>query len=526
MEKELGQPEDGIRVQEAKGTEQGDSEDNVRRDAALAVGAARSAGILMPVSSLPGRHGIGDFGSVSYEFVDMAAQAGFAVWQILPLNPLGYGNSPYQPYSSYAGDEIYISLDRLQQDGLIGSVPAFEKFTTCVDYQAVREFKGKYLKKAFEKFEPDEAYEAFAAQGWVREYAIFLTFKKHNGLACWNEWPKAQKDYGRDPSLDLTEYEEEIRYEIFVQYTFFRQWMTLKAYANKRGLRVMGDVPFYVGIDSQDVWANRECFLLGRDGRPRWIAGVPPDYFSETGQRWGNPIYNWSQLKKTGYQFWIDRLSYTEKLFDIIRIDHFRAFDTYWKIPASCPTAVEGKWIKAPGYEVFDALFAERPDMRIIVEDLGDLFPGVHKLRDHYGFAGMKVLQFTFDPLEHNNDFEDRENMIMYTGTHDNQTVTGWYRSQPQKFRRATLRQLREEGYADGRIHEKFIRNAMDSIASVVVVPVWDFLGLDDSARMNTPGTVGSPNWEWRLKSFTEFRKRLPQISEWICESGREAERG
>ncbi len=482
----------------------------------------KEAGILMPVSALPGRHGIGDFGSSSYEFVDQIAQAGLKIWQILPLGPLGYGNSPYQPYSSFAGDELYISLDRLWQEGLLGKTPSFEKFSTSVDYQAVREFKSDWLKKAYRKFRPNEEYEAFVKQEWVRSYAIYLTFKKANELRSWLEWPKKQKEYWKKP-FDLEEagFEESVQYEMFVQYEFYHQWMTLKAYANQKGVQIMGDIPFYVGIDSLDVWANQDCFLLDKAGNPKWIAGVPPDYFSETGQRWGNPIYNWKHLKETGFEFWISRLAYTAKLFDIIRIDHFRAFDTYWRIPSSCPTAIEGKWMLAPGYEFFDTLFERYPDIHIIVEDLGDLRPKVHKLRDHYNFMGMKVLQFTFDPLETNNDFPDRENMILYTGTHDNQTVMGWYRSQKPKFRRATLQQLREAGLEEGKVSDRFIQMSLASIANIVVVPMWDFLGLDDSARVNTPGTLGSPNWEWRMKSFTAFQKKLPWITEQIKQSGR-----
>ena len=480
----------------------------------------RSAGILMPVASLPARHGIGDFGAKSYEFVDMLAEIGIRIWQILPLGPLGYGNSPYQPYSSYAGDEIYISLELLQQDGLLGKISSYEKFSDSIDYQGVRAFKNEWLHKAFHKFQGGEEYEKFIAQPWVRPYAIYLSFKKRNEMRSWLDWPAKLKNYW-DAPFDLSDMEEEIRYEMFVQYEFFHQWMSLKAYANAKNIQIMGDIPFYVGIDSLDVWSNRNCFLLYRDGRPRWIAGVPPDYFSATGQRWGNPIYDWKYLKETGYQFWIDRLSNTAKMYDIIRIDHFRAFDTYWKIPASCPTAIEGKWMIAPGYELFDCLFEKYPDINIIVEDLGDLRPQVHELRDHYGFMGMKVLQFTFEPLETNNNFPDRENMILYTGTHDNQTIVGWYRSQQERFRRATLHELREAGCTEGRINERFIKNALESVACLTVIPMWDFLGLDDSARVNVPGTLGSPNWEWRLPSFTGFRKKMPWIRELIEHTNR-----
>lgn len=480
----------------------------------------RQTGILMPVSSLPGRHGIGDFGSNGYEFVDMLAEAGVKVWQILPLGPLGYGNSPYQPYSSFAGDEIFINLDRLEQEGLIDKVPVFQKFAERVDYEGVRSFKGQWLRKAFRKFKPNEEYEAFIQQEWVRAYAIFLTFKKRNGMACWLDWPEHLKNYWKDP-FNLLQYENDIRYEMFVQYEFHHQWKTLKGYANSKGIQIMGDIPFYVGIDSLDVWMNQDSFLLYDDGRPEWIAGVPPDYFSETGQRWGNPIYDWEHLQKTGYQFWLDRLAHTASLYDVIRIDHFRAFDTYWQIPESCPTAVEGSWEEAPGYDFFDTLFRKYPDINIIVEDLGDLREEVHTLRDHYGFMGMKVLQFNFNPLDKSYVFPDRENMIYYTGSHDNQTLMGWYKDQTEKFRRKALQELRKSGFEQGRVYERFIGFVLHSMADLAVVPAWDVLGLGDEARVNCPGTVGSPNWEWKMKTFTGFQKMLPWLAEQIKESGR-----
>ena len=356
----------------------------------------RQVGMLMPVASLPGRHGIGDFGKESYNFVDLLKEAKAAIWQMLPLNPLGYGNSPYQPYSSCAGDEIYISLDKLCEEGLLKRVPDFHANASHIDYQAVRAFKGKYLRKAFEKFKPDAGYRKFIKMEWVYNYAVFLTLKKQNNLVAWNEWPIKQQNWIKDHEYDLTPLKEDIEYEMFVQYEFYKQWMELKKYANKKGIKVMGDIPIYVGIDSLDVWSGQENFLLGADGKPTFIAGVPPDYFSATGQRWGNPIYDWDYMEKDGFRFWLNRLDYSSKLFDIIRIDHFRAFDSYWKIPAECETAVDGEWNYAPGYKLFDTIFKEMPDINIIVEDLGDLRPEVLELRDHYGFKGMRIVQFCF----------------------------------------------------------------------------------------------------------------------------------
>ena len=333
----------------------------------------RKSGILMPISSLPSAHGIGDFGVKSYEFVDLIKEAGFSIWQILPLNPLGYGNSPYQPYSSKAMDDLYISLDFLNDEGLVLKAGEYNKDLNTVEYEEVREYKQHFYKRAFKNFKKDEEYFEFIKNDWVYDYAVFLTLKKSNNLMCWNEWPKSMKDWILDSKFDISKYEDSIEFELFIQYTLYKQWNNLKAYANSKGIEIMGDLPIYVGIDSDDVWANQDLFLLNKKGRPTFIAGVPPDYFCKTGQRWGNPLYDWEKLKETGFKFWIERLSHNSKLFDIIRIDHFRAFDTYWKIPASHETAEHGKWIEAPGYEFFDKVFEELPDINIVVEDLGNL---------------------------------------------------------------------------------------------------------------------------------------------------------
>ncbi len=475
----------------------------------------REAGILLPLSSLPSNYGIGDMGKYGFEFIDLLEKGGFHIWQILPLNPLGFGNSPYQPYSSFAGDEIYISLEELVFDGLLTSVPPkFQKDSKYVDYEKVREYKGIYLKKAFQKFIPDRGYEEFIKNDWVYLYGVFLTLKKKNELRCWNEWEMEEQEWIKNRAYDLSPYEEDIRYEMFVQYLFYKQWMKLKSYANEKGIRVMGDIPFYVGIDSLDVWSNQECFLLEEDGAPSFIAGVPPDYFSATGQRWGNPIYDWDYLKEQEYQFWIDRIAYSSKLFDIVRIDHFRAFDTYWKIPATCETAVEGEWLEAPGYEVFDRIVKEFPEVEIIAEDLGELRAEVHELKNHYGLKGMKIVQFTFDPNENNNNFEDIENMVIYTGSHDNQTIKGWYLSQDIKIQNGIRKVLRKQGYQDRVISRRFVRLTLDSIASMAILPLQDVVNLGDEARINTPGTLGSPNWEWKLTDFRKFKSQIDYLKE------------
>lgn len=484
----------------------------------------RQAGILMPVASLPSSYGVGDFGKEAYAFADYISRMGFGVWQILPLNPLGYGNSPYQPYSSYAGDPLYISLEKLAEDGLLDEVPEeFRKDSPQIDYEAVRTYKDRYLRKAFEKFEPaDESYEEFASQEWVHQYGVFYMLKWENDRKCWLDWKEEDKLWMTNQDREFTaEQELEIQYQMFLQYTFYCQWMELKTYVNGLGIRIMGDVPFYVGIDSLDVWANSKCFLLDENFRPTYIAGVPPDYFSPTGQRWGNPIYDWDYLKETGYEFWMERIGYNQTLFDIVRIDHFRAFDTYWKIPADCPTAIEGEWIEAPGYEVFEHLLERYPQIEIVIEDLGDLRPEVGILRDHFGFKGMKVYQFSLDPDEKNNDFPDRENMILYTGTHDNQTIKGWYLSKSEETRRETDKILSDKGCRENKLGHRFIHAVLQSIAQLSVVTVQDILDLGDEARINRPGTTGSPNWEWRITGFDKIAEEVEPVRMMIEDSNR-----
>lgn len=478
----------------------------------------RQAGILMPVASLPSPYGVGDFGQGAYEFADVIAKMGFKVWQILPLNPLGYGNSPYQPYSSYAGDPLYISLEKLAEDGLFAQVPEpFRKDSEQIDYELVREYKDSCLRKAFRNFILDESYEEFASQEWVYQYGVFYMLKWQNGRKCWVEWKEEDKLWMTSPKTEFSpEQEEEILYQMFLQYLFYCQWMELKTYVNGLGIRIMGDLPFYVGLDSLDVWANSKCFLLDENFRPTYIAGVPPDYFSPTGQRWGNPIYDWEYLKETGYQFWMDRIGYNQTLFDIVRIDHFRAFDTFWKIPASCPTAIDGEWVEAPGYEVFDCLLEQYPDIEIVIEDLGDLRPEVMKLRDYFGFKGMKVYQFSLDPEEKNNDFPDREHMILYTGTHDNQTIKGWYLGKDKATQEEVDELLDQKGCREEKLAHRFIHAVLLSIAEMSVVTVQDILDLGDEGRINRPGTTGSPNWEWRLTGLETIKKEIPLIQKII----------
>lgn len=479
----------------------------------------RESGILMPLSSLPSSYGIGELGAETLSFVENLKETGITIWQLLPLNPLGYGNSPYQPYSSCAGDEIYISLEELYHQGLIEKLPEeFQAMEKRVDYEKVRAFKEPYLREAYSRFEKTEAYEAFISQDWVYDYGMFRALKKKNGGNCWNQWEEEDKNWPMTREERSEEIQDEVNYHMVLQYLFFSQWMKIKSYANEKGIRIMGDVPFYVGVDSVDVWGARENFLLDAEGKPVFIAGVPPDYFSATGQRWGNPIYDWEYLKEQNYQFWLDRIGYSSQLFDLIRIDHFRAFDTYWKIPAFCPTAVDGEWVEAPGYEVLALLQEKLPDVELVAEDLGDLRPEVVELKEHFHLKGMKVLEFSIDTSGKyaRDTFGEEENMIIYTGTHDNDTLMQWYESLSVAGRRKVRSFLKRQGISTGSVRERLLTYTLNSKAAYAIVPMADVLGLGKEGRMNLPGTVGSPNWEWRMPDQDRIRKGLGQYRKLI----------
>lgn len=480
----------------------------------------KKAGILWPLASLNGSHGIGDFGKASYDFIDISKKAGFDMWQILPLNPLGFGNSPYQPYSSYAGDEIYISLDMLYDDGLLEEKVAHLEQKDRVDYNYVRDFKGKYLKKAYLKFkeknlENSEAYEKFLEFDFVYDYAVFLTLKKANNLISWNEWPSEQKNWIIDKKLDLKAFEDQINYEIFIQYTFFDQWMKLKSYANKNGIKIIGDVPFYVGLDSLDVWQNQKYFEITEEGKPLLIAGVPPDAFSDKGQRWGNPIYKWSEIEKDDFKFWIDRLRYNAKLYDIVRLDHFRAFDTYWQIDAKNDTAIIGEWIPAPGYKLFDIIEKELKDVEFIAEDLGTMMPGVYKLRDHYDLKGMVIIQENLRPWE-NHFIEATANSAAYPGTHDNKTLFQWYGELDKTQQESIKDYFKTLGINHGDIREDFFDYVMGMESEYVIISLADILGIGQEARINEPATLSDKNWSFKLKNLDEYKEKADFLNQAI----------
>lgn len=481
----------------------------------------RQSGVLLAISSLPGNQGIGDFGKPAYKFIDLMSLHGITIWQILPLQPLGYGNSPYQPFSSYAGDEIYINIDDLADLGLLkqSSIRNLNKFGNQVDYESVRAFKEPYLRKAFRVFKKEfsmykKAYEQFCEKSfWLESYALFIALKKANHQVCWLEWHKEHKQAIHNSNFDKSPYEEEMAYQKFLQFMFYQQWVSILSYAHFKHIEIMGDTPIYVGIDSCDVWENQHDFLLDKDGRPTYVAGVPPDYFSKDGQRWGNPIYNWKRMKRNHYKFWVDNLRWMSEYYDKIRIDHFRAFDTYWKIPETCETAIEGEWNYGPAYDFFDVIKKELPDVCIVAEDLGDIRKEVITLRQHYEILGMRVLQFEMAPKLMKKAMP--EDVILYSGTHDNMTSEQFYEELDNNHRIALRRFFHNRGYEERTFHDLVLHFIIDSNARICILPIADILGLKEEGRMNTPATIGSPNWEWKLKNLKGLSEEMKKIQLW-----------
>ena len=486
----------------------------------------RSAGVLLSVTALPSRHGIGDFGENAKKFIDQLADMGFRVWQILPLNPLGYGNSPYQPYSSFAIDEQFVSLDALTEEGLLEKTPDFNADAPKVHYDAVKAFKHEYLLKAFENYLAkygDKEIEAFRkGHPWVSDWSVFMMFKRRYPTS-WNEWPLEAQDWIKSRPALNKEDAHACLFEVWLQMVLYRQWDAIHEYAKAKGIKIIGDIPFYVGFDSCDVWADQGTFILDEETHlPSVVAGVPPDYFSEIGQRWGNPIYNWAKLEANGFEFIINRIHLNAVLYDILRLDHFRAFDTYWEIPASCPTAVDGEWKEPPGYLFFDTLFAQYPDLDIIAEDLGDLRPEVLELRDHYNFPGMNVIQFTFTDCEllHKGDW-NRENSVAYLDTHDNDTMLSYFYLMKEEEQAAWIQRLGELGINEGSVVDRMMIYCLRKPAKLAVLSMQDILNLDVLARTNVPGTVDDRNWTWKLVSFDAFLSRADFLKKEIEEAGR-----
>lgn len=485
----------------------------------------RQVGILLSITSLPSRFGIGDFGKNAFRFIDYLSDCHFSYWQILPLNPIGFGASPYQPYSSYALDELYIDLEELERKGLLGKVKSFRKLEERVDFNSCRDFKRPLLYKAYKKQmkkSPHCLRRFIHDNPWVKDWAVFCMYKKKFNCS-WDAWPLEAKNYVKTRPVLTEEERYEANFEIWIQMVAYRQWNKLHTYAKRKGVDIIGDIPFYVGYDSCDVWANQECFLLDPETlKPTFIAGVPPDYFSATGQRWGNPIYDWEYLEKTDFAFLINRIAINAKIYDVIRLDHFRAFDTYWKIPSSCETAIDGVWVEAPGYKLFDKLFCLYPGLPIIAEDLGDLRPEVLQLRDHYEFPGMNVIQFTFDDCEiaHKGDW-NRVNSVCYLGTHDNDTMVGFLSKMDDGHKAQWHDALSRIGIPEGPLNERMIQYCLSKPAKWAILTMQDILALPSEYRTNVPGIVDSNNWSYRMLDFKGFEERLPAVVNWIRKYGR-----
>jgi 4-alpha-glucanotransferase len=494
---------------------------------------------LLHVTSLPGPHGNGDLGPAAKEFIDDLVQSGQAIWQVLPLGPPGYGDSPYQAYSAFAGNPLLVDLTELASLGWLTAAefveaPAIDPGRADFDRAAPRRLA--ILRRAFEKFSAGSTKSEIADlsrfrtenQHWLPDYALYMALKDEFGGVQWTLWPQAA---AQREAAALADWKKElapaIEFYIFSQWCFFRQWRALKSYANQRGVRIVGDIPIFVAHDSADVWANRSLFKLNADGEPRVIAGVPPDYFSATGQLWGNPIYDWQQAAADGYQWWLSRLEQAFSLFDLVRLDHFRGFVAHWEVPAGNKTAAGGRWVNGPGADFFDAAVRRFGSLPLIAEDLGVITPDVESLRDRFALPGMRILQFAFGDDPKARDYRPHNfvpNCAVYTGTHDNDTTVGWFNSvagqattrtaeQISRERDYTLRYLHSRG---NEIHWDLIRLAMASVARLAVFPMQDVLGLGSEARMNLPST-SEGNWRWRLlpgQLTPEHAARLKSLAE------------
>ncbi len=483
----------------------------------------RCSGILLHITSLPDGHGIGDLGDSAHEFVEFLAAAGQKIWQVLPLGPTGYGDSPYQLFSAFAGNPLLIDLKSLQEQGLLSAVDlkaGSDLPEDYVDYGSVIEVKQSLLGKAAYAFLTDGAPSDRASfaifcqsnSDWLDDYALFMACKNLNPSSVWSDWDSGIRQ--RDVSA-LREYREKLAPQIeihkFAQFEFFRQWEKLKAHCKRLEIRLMGDVPIYVAHDSADVWSHPELFRLDDHSRPVAIAGVPPDYFSATGQLWGNPLYRWDVSAASGHRWWIERFRASLRMFDVVRLDHFRGFEAYWEVPATARTAQAGKWVKGPGAEFFRTVKAELKQLPFVAENLGVITAEVEAMRAEFGFPGMSLLQFAFGNDPQGPSFRPHNyarELVAYTGGHDNDTTVGWWTSSEGGDSTRTAEDIRKErefaraylGFEHDPVNLVFIRAILASVAEIAIVPLQDVLGLGGEARMNLPGTV-SGNWKWRYRS-------------------------
>ena len=465
----------------------------------------RQSGLLMHITSLPSPYGIGTMGKAAYDFVDFLHKAGQSLWQILPLTPTGYGNSPYQSCSTFAGNPYLIDLDLLIGDGLLTEEDlegySWGEREDHVDFGLMYNNRWDVLKKAFRRFEENEEYLAFTAQNgaWLADFALFMALKEQNGGKPWYQWQNCLKRREPDAIWNVRkELKPQIRFYMFTQYLFQKQWSALRAYAHEKGVRIIGDVPIYVPLDSADVWSNPELFDLDEELTPKAVAGCPPDCFNEDGQLWGNPLYLWDRHARDGYTWWLRRMAAAGERYDMVRLDHFRGFESYWAVPYGDPTARGGKWIKGPGMGLINAFRKGLPGVEMIAEDLGFLTDEVIALREDSGYPGMKVLGFAFDSREpseylpHNHE----KNTVCYTGTHDNMTMRQWLENATEDAREYAIEYMNlseREGLVWGTV-----RTAMASVSEVCVLLMQDVLDLPGSARMNFPGTQSDDNWTWR----------------------------
>lgn len=498
----------------------------------------RASGILLHPTSLPGPFGIGDLGQEAYSFVDFLVQAGQSIWQVLPLGPTGYGDSPYACYSAFAGNTLLVSPEELVKANLLDEkdLSAFQNESSAsVDFERAHSIKDALLKRAHQNYvrSTDTAlrisFETFVQENaeWLDDYALFRVLKTEHHGAPWHEWESQLADCN---PLAIANAKEKLASEIeaqkFQQFLFFQQWFALKNYANRRGIEIVGDIPIFVAHDSADVWTNPKQFKLREDGTPAVVAGVPPDYFSATGQLWGNPLYNWQRMSDDGFEWWIARVRAALHVFDRVRIDHFRGFAACWEIPGGDKTAERGRWVEAPGKELFTAIKRELGDLPIIAEDLGVITPDVERLRDEFQLPGMRILQFGFGSDTCNIDLPHNyhANVVVYTGTHDNDTTIGWFESAAGEGSTRNDEQIKAERefclrylHTDGKeIHWDFIRTVLASVADTAIVPLQDVLGLGTSARMNLPNST-SGNWSWRFLEnglTANDAKRLRELTE------------